>query len=87
MSSINSIFPPVVLSETEEVLIGELFSNPLVKKYLRVLAQNDSKELLGIPLQSNSAESIVVAHATIQGRLQTIVTLLSIGDSNQGAAK
>ncbi|EKD22467.1 MAG: hypothetical protein ACD_86C00001G0003 [uncultured bacterium] len=80
--SISDIFPSPVLSKTEEDLLIEAFSNPLVQKYLRNLAMEDTKELLGLSAIAIPASELINAHAVVQGKLSVIATLLSIPPTN-----
>ena len=77
-ADLSQIFPVSSISKTEEVLISEIFCNPLVKKYLRLLAISDTKELLTLSAISTDDSKLIKAHATVQGRLQILGTLLSI---------
>lgn len=76
--SIEDVFPAMAFSKTEEDIITEIFSNPVVKKYLRIMALEDSKELLELSATSNDKDKLFIAHATVHGKLQVISTLLSI---------
>ena len=76
--SIEDVFPSNLTSRTEEAIVIEAFSNPAIKKYLRSLALNDTKELLQLSAIATTNESIIKAHAVVQGKLQVIATLLSI---------
>jgi len=44
--SIEDVFPSTSWSKTEEDIVIQSFSNPAIKKYLRKLALEDTKELL-----------------------------------------
>lgn len=76
--SLSNIFPETPFSDTEEVLISEIFNNPVVKKYLRRLALSDTKELLSVAAITRSDTEVAKALAKVQGRLEIIGTLLSI---------
>lgn len=76
--SLETLFPSTDLSATEADLIASIFSAPVVKKYLRLLAIEDTKELLAISAISNPDSEIIKAHATVQGKLSALSTLISI---------
>lgn len=75
------------LSKTEEDLLFETFKNPVVVKYLRILALEDTKELVSLSAISKTNEDLAKAHATVNGKLSVIQTLLSIAEANQGESK
>lgn len=81
--SIQTIFPSTELSDTEAEILASIFSNPVVKKYLKVLALEDTKELLALSALSKTNEELVKAHAIVQGKLSIISTLLSIQPINK----
>lgn len=81
--SIEAIFPSRILSATEEDIIREIFSNPTVKQYLMRMAVEDTKELLKLSAIQTDKEKLAQAHATVQGKLQVIATLLEIASPNQ----
>ena len=75
----NSIFPQQTLSDTEIDLIAEIFSNPMVKKYLHTLAYNIGSELVTSVIGTEeSEESWVRKEIFLKGQLRTIDALLSI---------
>lgn len=76
--SLNTILPTQVLSETEINLISEAFKTPAVKKYLNILAMNDTKELLGLSSINRNPEELVAAHYVTSGKLATLSTLMSL---------
>lgn len=71
-------FPQQTLSETEEMLLFEIYNNPVVKKHLQIMALEDTIELLRLSGINTSDVVIAKAHATVQGKLAVISTLLSI---------
>jgi len=79
--SLEDIFPATNWTKTEEDIIIQSFSNPAIKKYLRKMALEDTKELLQLSAIATPNEEIVKAHAVIQGKLAVISTLLSIEES------
>ena len=79
--SIEDVFPSTSWSKTEEDIVIQSFSNPTIKKYLRKLALEDTKELLQLSAIATDNAALVKAHAVVQGKLQVIATLLSIEES------
>lgn len=80
--SLDSIFPTKNVSDTEESLILEAFSNPIIKQFLTRLAVEDTKELLRLSAINTDKEKLAQAHAVVQGKLQVISTLLEIASPN-----
>jgi len=76
--SLDDAIPNLALSETEEELVREIFTNPLLRKFLRIMALNDAKELLSLSVIGNDKDTLAQAHAVVQGKLQVVSTLLSI---------
>ena len=81
--SLETLFPVDHLSATEVDLITEIFSNPLVKRYLQILALGDAKELLALSAISNPDTEIIKAHANVQGKLSVLSTLVSISNQSK----
>ena len=77
------------LSQTEQDILVQLYSNPSVKKHLQIMALNDTIELLSLSAGGRSDRDLAMAHENIRGRLSTINTLLSIGsqESQSNASK
>ncbi len=77
------------LSQTEQDVLVQLYSNPTVKKHLQIMALNDTIELLSLSTGGRSDRDLAMAHENIRGRLSTINTLLSIGsrESQSNASK
>jgi hypothetical protein len=71
-------FPQQELSDTEKHLLVEIYNNPVVKKHLQMMALSDTIELLHLSGIQTPNEMLVKAHATVQGKLAVIETLLSI---------
>lgn len=80
--SLDSIFPVKNVSDTEEALVLEAFSNPIIKQFLTRLAIEDTKELLRLSAINTDKEKLAQAHAVVQGKLQVISTLLEIAFPN-----
>ena len=66
------------LSQTEQDLIALALSDPLLKKYFRIMMQNDIIELATISTSEKDDSTIARKHATVQGKLAVLQTLLSI---------
>lgn len=74
-----NIFPSVIISSTDESVINTALSNPSVKKYLTMLAQQSANDILtGEPAIGETAESYLRRQAAVKGRLEVLETLLSI---------
>jgi hypothetical protein len=83
--TVTDIFQQTTISKTEIDIIIEVFSQPVVVKYLKTIAQNDLLELATLSITERADNEVAKKHALIQGKLSTIATLLSI--SNQPQAK
>ena len=83
MSTLDNMFGVVSFSETEEDQLLEIFSNPLVKKYLTNMAREEIKELASVSALRKEDSEVSKMHSAIQGKLQVLSTLLSI---NKGAS-
>jgi hypothetical protein len=78
---LTNLFPSEELSQTEIDLIAEIFAKPEVKKYLRILARNDSMELLALNNITFDDEKLAKTHAMLHGKLQVLSTLSSLEKS------
>lgn len=78
----SSLFRTEPISKTEEDIIAEVFRNSAVKKYIRILALNDTIELLRLGSINRSDAEIGKALATVQGKLSVYEMLLSIEERN-----
>lgn len=78
--SLDLIFPDSPISQTEIDILKSKLSDEDIKKHLRRMALKDIKELLALSALDTSTETLITAHATVQGRLQVVNTLLSIGE-------
>lgn len=73
------ILPEVKLSETETIQIQQILSQPVIKKYLTVLATKTVSDLcLGSPADSESDSLYIRKEAVLKGQLALLETLLSI---------
>jgi hypothetical protein len=75
---LNGIITQETLSKEEIASITDIFSSPLVKKYLRIMGQNDLAELAVLSVSERDDSEVAKKHALVQGKLSTLVTLLSI---------
>ena len=78
--SFDTLLESPILTTAEQEHIAIKLSDPIIRKYLKLLAIEDTKELLGFPVFDKSAEEVVRVHATVQGKLLVLSTLLSIGE-------
>jgi len=76
--SLEDVFPSPELTSTELETIAIRLSDPLIKKYLRMLALSDMKELLSTSSIAATEHTISQAFAVVQGRTEVISALLSI---------
>ena len=74
----SDLFPSALLSETEKTILVSLYSNPVFQKHIRMMAMEDTKELLRYSTLSHADSEVVKALATVQGKLAAYQTLLSI---------
>ena len=58
--------------------IQVVLSDPLIKKYFRIIGQNDLAELASLGVSTLVDSEVAKKHALVQGKLSTIVTLLNI---------
>ena len=66
------------LTKEEMNQIQTVLSDPLIKKYFRIIGQNDLAELASLGAASLGDSEVAKKHALVQGKLSTIVTLLNI---------
>ena len=66
------------LTDAEMNQIQTVLSDPLIKKYLRIIGQNDLAELASLGVAALGDSEVAKKHALIQGKLSTLVALLSI---------
>ena len=66
------------LTKEEMRQIQVVLSDPLIKKYFRIIGQNDLAELASLGVASLGDSEVAKKHALIQGKLSTLVALLSI---------
>ena len=73
--------PPSILSAPEELVIGEVFCNPTVIKYLNTLLWNAIRDLASIPITDIPDEEYKIRHAYVKGNIGVLTTMLSISSS------
>ena len=78
MQAVNLLLPLDSFHESEQLELKEIFSNPLVARYLRHLAVEDNKELIEISVLDMPADFVVRRHTMVQGRMSAYATLLSL---------
>lgn len=83
MSQLNLILPQEEIPEPDQFKLQEIFRDPLVVKYLRYLAIQDNKELLGLAVLDMPADSVAKRHTMVQGRLSAYATLLSLSETKE----
>jgi hypothetical protein len=66
------------LSKTEEDIIIDIFSSPVVNKYLMNLGLSYINELASLSVTERDSSEVAKKHALVQGKLSVIETLLSI---------
>ena len=74
------LFNEAPLNEGEEDLLRQVFSNPVVIKYLRILAQTETSDFVGANLLQEPEELYARQLMKLQGKLAVVVTLLSISE-------
>jgi len=78
-----TIIPQITLSEVEQEVIIERFSDPLVVKYLEMLAAGLASDILGaVPAPQESDSAFIRSQQAHRGALDMLNTLLSIKDSS-----
>lgn len=76
--SLEYILPATELTESEILEVKKHLLDPVVVKYLKSLAVEDSKELLTISALDMSDKEIANRHIFVSGKLAVTTTLLSI---------
>lgn len=75
----RNLFPETSLTKTEEDILVEVYSNPVVQKHLRMMAYNIGADLVtAVPDPNESAESWIRKEVFLKGQLDNINTLLGI---------
>lgn len=74
-----NIFPETTLSQTEEDILQQIYSNPTVKKHLQMMAYNIGAELVSaVPDPSEAPEMWIRKELFLKGQLAILNTLFSI---------
>ena len=74
----SEIFYKESITEGEMKQLQATLSTPLVKKYFRIMGQHDLAELASLGSSTLGDSEVAKKHALIQGKLSTLVALLSI---------
>lgn len=73
------ILPKISLNETETTQVQVILSQPIIKKYLTMLATKTVSDLcLGAPADNESDSLYMRKEAVLKGQLALLETLLSI---------
>jgi hypothetical protein len=75
---IDLIFPSEELVEADVELIREVFSNPVIRRYLRILSAESVKDLMALQALAETPESLSNKHLVTVGKLEVLGTLLSL---------
>ncbi len=72
------IFNQETLSEEEKRNLADILTSPLIKKYFRIMGQNDLAELAVLSITEKDDSVVAKKHALVQGKLSVIHSILSI---------
>jgi hypothetical protein len=76
--SLDTFLPSVTLTDAEEIELTKQLNHPLIQKYLRILATEETKDLLSMSILDMSGQDIASRHLLVTGKLEVLTTLLSI---------
>jgi len=76
--SLEQLLPSTAWTENDALEMHKILANPLLRRYLQSLAINSIKELTELSTLNKPDTEIGKIHAKVQGRIETINTLLSI---------
>jgi hypothetical protein len=76
--NLDTLLPSAPLTKGEEADLKTAFSHPVVKKYLKLLGVEDSKDLLSLNILDMPDKDIANRHHFISGKLAVISTLMAI---------
>lgn len=79
--SIEQVFPSKELAPTEQIVLADALTNSSVRKYLGMIAVEATKELLTLSALKVDKDTIALAHAVVQGKLEVLSLLLSLESS------
>jgi hypothetical protein len=78
MNTITEIMDITQLTEVEVDVVHEKLSDPVVRKYFKLLARTDLEELLQLPVSIMDDTERAKKHALVQGKISVYATLLTI---------
>ena len=78
MSLTSQILPDHTLTPVQVDHLTTVFNDPTVRDYLKGLARECSRDLLELPILSETPESVHKKHLFVSGQLLVLSTLLSI---------
>lgn len=75
-----SFLPSINFTSTELAILQQKMSDPIIVKYLSMLALTESNDLImhGEAKENESAEALLRRQAHVRGRIEAIETLLTI---------
>ena len=78
METFNELIVIVPLTDVEKDVVLEKLSDPVVRKYLKMLARADFAELALLSVTERNDSEVSKKHSLVQGKLSAYTTLLSI---------
>lgn len=78
METFNELIDIVPLTDVEKDVVVEKLSDPVVRKYLKMLARSDLAELALLSVTERNDSEVSKKHSLVQGKLSAYTTLLSI---------
>jgi len=66
------------LTKTEQDILVNMFLDPTMKKYLRILSCNAVEDLASLSVISENDSELAKKHALVQGKLSVLSTLSNI---------
>lgn len=77
-NNLDLVFPSITLTDGEILELKKVLTSPYLRKYLQMLATEDSKELLSLSSLDLSDKELANRHILVSGKLAVLTTLLSI---------
>ena len=77
-NNLDLVFPSIILTDGEIIELKKVLTSPYLRKYLQMLATEDSKELLALSSLDLSDKELANRHILVSGKLAVLTTLLSI---------
>jgi len=77
-NNLDLVFPSIILTDGEIIELKKVLTSPYLRKYLQMLATEDSKELLSLSSLDLSDKELANRHILVSGKLAVLTTLLSI---------